>query len=68
MGVYQALANRNLLGFFIFCVCVRVGWEEEGKKEKEEKERVVEGEKERALLPPFFVNKSDLQNKRMATF
>lgn len=44
-----------------------VGWEEEGKKEKE-KERVVEGEKERILLPPFFVNKSDLQNKRMATF
>ncbi len=47
-------------------VCVffaHVGWEEE-KKDKEEKER----EKKRALLLPFFVNKSDLQNKRMATF
>lgn len=65
MGVYQAPANRNRLCFFVFFA--RVGWEEE-KKDKEEKERVAEGEKTRVLLPPFFVNKSDLQNKRMATF
>lgn len=38
-----------------------------GKGEREHKIRAVEGRKQK-LLPPYFVNKSDLQDKRSATF